>query len=278
MTLEAAVDYWAARLGLAGRVRTVNKGRAGIEAELSDLQTGEKRDLTSLGVGVSQLLPVIVLCLIARPGELVMIEQPELHLHPAPQQVLGDFLLRTAESGRQLIVETHSEYLVNRLRLHIARDELDVVSEMVQIWYARRKEGRTEFDLLRPNRFGSFEEWPDGFFDQASLDAEQLLRAAARKRRHLPQISANNEAEPHSRAVAIHVIYQDHRIEATFDPDTEAVTVQSEPLADRTFSSPSGAAVEVVRCLNPDIRPNRNGWNFWIVNETGATLQSLRRS
>jgi hypothetical protein len=282
MTLEDAVDYWAERFGLASSVRTINKGRAGIEAELTDLQTGAKRDLTSVGVGVSQLLPVIVLCLIAQPGELVMIEQPELHLHPAPQQVLGDFLLRIAESGRQLIVETHSEYLVNRLRLHIALDELDALGDIVQMWYAIRKEGRTNFELLKPNRYGSFEEWPEGFFDQAPRDAEEILRAAARKRRlqappQPPEIPQRSTEDRASRAVPIHVNYQDHHVEATFDPETETVNLLSEPAPGRTFTSPSGAATDVVRRLNPDVSPNRNGWNFWIVTGTGASLQSIRR-
>lgn len=276
MRLEDAVDYWAELFGLAGKVRTLNKGRSGIEAELTDLQTGARRDLTSVGVGVSQLLPVIVLCLIAQPGELVMIEQPELHLHPAPQQVLGDFLLRTAQSGRQLIVETHSEYLANRLRLHIARDEDDTVTQTVQLWYARRDKGRTAFELLKPNRFGSFDDWPDGFFDQAPREAEEILRAAAKKRRGQPQERPDSSDVAEHR-VPIHVDYQGQRVEATFDPDSEAVVVLSDPLRGRSFASPSGAAVEIVRRLNPDVSPNRNGWNFWIVTATGAPLSSIRQ-
>ena len=57
-------------------------------------------DLTSVGVGISQVVPVIVMCLLAPPGSLVLLEQPELHLHPALQQRLGDFLLACARAGR----------------------------------------------------------------------------------------------------------------------------------------------------------------------------------
>jgi predicted ATPase len=128
----------------------------------------------------------MVLCLLAQPGELVLLEQPELHLHPAPQQILGDFLVGIAETGRQLLIETHSEYLINRLRLLIAEDQYDNVANLVQIWYARRADGRTEFSSLQPNRFGSLPEWPAGFFDQAPRDAEALLRAAASKRSRGP--------------------------------------------------------------------------------------------
>ena len=123
-----------------------------------------------------------MLCLFAQPGELVLIEQPELHLHPGPQQVLGDFLLGIAESGRQLIVETHSEYLINRLRLRVVEDEFGATQDLVRIWYATRTDGRTHFKALEPDRFGSFDEWPEGFFDQSPRESEAILRAIASKR------------------------------------------------------------------------------------------------
>jgi predicted ATPase len=113
----------------------------------------------------------------------VLLEQPELHLHPAPQQVLGDFLLAIAESGRQLIVETHSEYLINRLRLRVAEDEFGETEGLVRIWYTTRTEGQTSFKEMDPDRFGSFAEWPAGFFDQSPIESERILRAVANKRR-----------------------------------------------------------------------------------------------
>jgi len=182
LRLEDAVNHWAAKFGIASAIETVDKGRSGLELSLVDPQTRARRDPTSVGVGASQLLPVMVLCLLAQPGELVLLEQPELHLHPAPQQILGDFLVGIAETGRQLLIETHSEYLINRLRLLIAEDQYDNVANLVQIWYARRADGKTVFSSLQPNRFGSLAEWPAGFFDQAPRDAEALLRAAASKR------------------------------------------------------------------------------------------------
>jgi predicted ATPase len=183
MKLGEAVNYWLERFAVASSVTTREIGRPGIEVSLSDAQTRASRDLTGVGVGVSQLLPVVVLCLLAEPGEMILLEQPELHLHPAPQQILGDFLLNVATSGRQLLVETHSEYLINRLRLRVVDDQFGDISDLMHIWYATRSEGRTTFELLKPNRFGAFDEWPAGFFDQAPKEAEAILRAAARKRR-----------------------------------------------------------------------------------------------
>ena len=122
-----------------------------------------KVTLDAVGVGVSQLLPVLVLCLLSEPGGVILLEQPELHLHPALQQRLADFLIAVARSGRQLIVETHSEYIVSRLRRRIAEDttEEDDLLAMSKIVFAERdrQTGLTtyrevEFSLTGPSRSG----------------------------------------------------------------------------------------------------------------------------
>ena len=183
MTLSQAVNYWLEKMDIASEAQTSYLGRPGIELSFVDPQTGDQRDPTAVGVGASQVLPVLVMCLLAKPGELVLIEQPELHLHPAPQQALGDFLLGIARSGRQLIVETHSEYLINRLRLRVVEDDTDETRQLTQIWYGQRTDGATEFTSLTPNAFGSFDDWPAGFFDQGPDEAAQIMRLAVKKRR-----------------------------------------------------------------------------------------------
>ena len=184
MSLMRAVSYWLNELEIGGRIQTKQRGRQ-LEYDLIDRKTKLKRDLTSVGVGASQILPVIVLCLAAKPGELVLLEQPELHLHPKPQQILGDFLLGISQTGRQLIVETHSEYLVNRLRLRMVEQDLDEQPNSLKLLYAKRDDlGATTFDEIRPNKHGLFEGgWPDGFFDQTPQEAEKIVRAAVERRR-----------------------------------------------------------------------------------------------
>lgn len=183
MRLEKAVAYWLSELGIGDRLITKQRGRQ-LEYDLVDWQTKKPRDLTSVGVGASQILPVIVICLLAKPGELVLLEQPELHLHPKPQQILGDFLLGISQTGRQLLVETHSEYLVNRLRLRMVEQELDEDLIALKILYAKRRDGATTFDEIHANKHGLFEGgWPEGFFDQSPTEAEDIIRAAVERRR-----------------------------------------------------------------------------------------------
>ena len=182
MSLISAVHYWLGELGITDSLRLQPTGRV-LEFDLIDPQTNDRRDLTSVGVGASQILPVVVLCLLAEPGDLVLLEQPELHLHPKPQQNLGDFLLGIAQTGRQLIVETHSEHLINRLRLRIVEQGLEENHDLIRLLYAKRTSGETSFDELRPNKFGSFDTWPEGFFDQSPRESEEIVRAAAARRR-----------------------------------------------------------------------------------------------
>jgi predicted ATPase len=150
-------------------------------------ELNKKIDLTNVGVGVSQLLPVVVSCLLADPDSVILLEQPELHLHPAVQQRLADFLLACAKSGRQLIVETHSEYIVSRLRLRIAQDLEDRLQSLIGFIFVERDDhGQTHYRSIKPNRFGGLEpEVPKGFFDQTPQESQEILRAAIRKKRML---------------------------------------------------------------------------------------------
>lgn len=77
--------------------------------------------------------------------------------------------------------------------------------------------------------------------------------------------------------IEIHAIYEGVRIGALFDPVTTSVTITSGPCTGQTFKSPSGAAVALVGALNPAVKPNRSGWSFWWISETGEMLQVLRR-
>jgi predicted ATPase len=134
-----------------------------------------------LGTGISQILPVLTLCLTARRGDLVLLEQPELHLNPSIQQKLAEFLLAMSRVDRQIIVETHSEYFVTRLRLLQARDEK--MAKFIKLLFVEKtKENGTTYREVQTNSFGEIQEWPRGFFDQASNDLRELMKAITEKK------------------------------------------------------------------------------------------------
>ena len=183
--LVDGLRHWLQKMGVVEDVAVEARGRAGVSVEVRPHELGQPVDLMSVGVGVSQVLPVLAVCLLAEPGDIVLLEQPELHLHPALQMRLADFLLACVESGRQIIVETHSEHLVNRLRRRVAEADSDDIGELVRIVFAERDDnGHTSFRPSDINPLGGLsEDWPDGFLDVGARDAQKLLQAGLAKHR-----------------------------------------------------------------------------------------------
>ncbi|MDR2387078.1 MAG: AAA family ATPase, partial [Deltaproteobacteria bacterium] len=119
-TLEEAVIDWLQYMGIADTVNTIDKGNWGHELKVRIPHSADQHGLNHVGVGVSQVLPILLMGLLANQNSILVIEQPELHLHPKVQSLLGDFFLSMALSDKQCIVETHSEALIDRLRYRIA--------------------------------------------------------------------------------------------------------------------------------------------------------------
>lgn len=172
-SLTEAISSWLAYLELGSPVVFRNLGIAGFETLVKGLP------LYNLGTGVSQMLPLLALCLNTHGDRVVLIEQPELHLHPSAQQKLADFLIAMVESGRRLVVETHSEYLITRLRRRVAVDGVN--PSKYQLVFVEKAEGRSTFKTSKLNDTGQFSYWPDGFFGQVEDDLISILEADVRK-------------------------------------------------------------------------------------------------
>jgi predicted ATPase len=189
-----AVSEWSNYLGIADTVDVESRGKLGHELRLKI--HGRDRDPTAVGVGASQLLPVIVLVLGADAGDFALLEQPELHLHPKVQSRLADFFA-TARPDVRALVETHSEYLVTRLRLRIAQEGVDP-SNVAVLFAAQEVEERvyvvddeevveaeavSVFRHLAMTETGDFTSWPKDFFDTLGDDNVELARAIAARLR-----------------------------------------------------------------------------------------------
>ena len=184
-TLEEAVNVWLGYLGLASAVQVREDAPLVLGVGITPPGLEDPVPLGSVGVGVSQVLPVIVQCLVAGPGALVVLEQPELHLHPAAQQRLADFLIACTRWGQRFLIESHSEHLVMRLRRRIAEDQTDSLRQQVVILFAERgEEGDTTYRKVEVTETGGVLDWPEGFFDQGPDDAHKLLVAAAGRQNH----------------------------------------------------------------------------------------------
>lgn len=182
-TLEAAVVDWLQYLGIASSVESKDMGKLGHELKVALANSEGKHDLTHVGVGVSQVLPILVMCLLADADSTLVFEQPELHLHPKVQTLLGDFFLSMALCNKQCIVETHSEYLIDRLRFRIAAAEGNALTDQAKIYFVEKPGAASTFREVKVNEYGAIVDWPEGFFDQSQQQSEEILKAAALKRK-----------------------------------------------------------------------------------------------
>jgi predicted ATPase len=181
--LSEAIRVWLQHFGMAEAIRTTDEAKLGHKLLVRPTGIRGYVDLTNVGVGVSQVLPILAMALISKPGSVLLFEQPELHLHPAIQSQLGDFFIALAQSGRQCVVETHSEYLINRLRLRIAEADVDsTLAEQSIVHFVERPGAASKFTPVVINQFGAIPEWPRGFFDQSPYESELILKAAMRKK------------------------------------------------------------------------------------------------
>ncbi len=182
-TVETAVVDWLQYLGVASSVKSRDQGKLGHELKVGLSDSDSTHDLTHVGVGVSQVLPILVICLLADTDSTLVFEQPELHLHPKVQTLLGDFFLSMALCNKQCIVETHSEYLIDRLRFRIAANPGNELNSMSKIYFVEKTSRGSAFREVQINEYGAISDWPEGFFDQSQQQAEEILRAATKKRK-----------------------------------------------------------------------------------------------
>ena len=162
-------------LGLTGQVGTEKIGDVGIDIRVGRLPhrgTGET-DMVSIadvGIGVSQVLPVLVALIVAEPGRLVYLEQPEMHLHPRAQVALAQVLADAAKRGVRVVAETHSSLLLLAVQTLVAEGSLS--PELVKLhWFTRGENGATETNTADLDDGGAYGNWPEDF-DDVDLKAQ----------------------------------------------------------------------------------------------------------
>lgn len=175
------------RIGLTKKINPERVDDANVEIQVGRLPVGAKKsrkdDLVSIadvGVGVSQILPVIVALIAAQPGQLVYIEQPEMHLHPRAQVALAEVLADAAKNGIRAVVETHSSLLLQGILTLIAEGELS--PELAKLhWFRRNDAGYTQVRSEDPDENGAYGKWPEDFGDVELGIQGRYLDAVAKR-------------------------------------------------------------------------------------------------
>lgn len=177
--LERWVAGWLKKLGLIDsfNVEPVVAGGSLFQVKVRRSPESPAVMLTDVGFGVSQVLPVLVLLAYADEGSVVLLEQPEIHLHPAVQAGLAEAIVDAIRKRKlQVIVESHSEHFLLRLQRLVAQGE--VRPDEVALYFAHQDDGRGVLDLLGVNEAGGIDNWPDGFFGDRMGDAVAITQAA----------------------------------------------------------------------------------------------------
>ncbi|WP_156957946.1 DUF3696 domain-containing protein [Paracidovorax oryzae] len=175
--LKPTVDKWVQRFEFGTEL-----GYSQLTDDLFQLQFKngtEETNVADAGFGASQVLPLIVQAAAAPHDSLTLAEQPEIHLNPRLQCVLADLFAEMATSGHRVLVETHSEHLIVRLRRLIAEGKIS--TKDVALYFVEKKQGISEIRKIPIQENGAIdrEEWPHGFFDDGLREALGLATAQA---------------------------------------------------------------------------------------------------
>ena len=167
-SFQEIIAFWLAEMGLISSFQVVEiaPGSNRWQAKVQIRKDGPVALLTDVGFGVSQVLPVVTLLYYVPEYSTVILEQPEIHLHPLAQARLADVIINVAQRRNvQVILESHSEHLLLRLQRRIAED--DVSASDVKLYFCHPSGTATSASPLKLDLFGNIENWPQNFMGDA---------------------------------------------------------------------------------------------------------------
>ena len=183
-TLEEHIASWLKDLGLIHDFRVVPlaEGSPVFEVRVRKSARASEVLITDVGFGVSQILPVLVLCFYVPEGSTIILEQPEIHLHPAIQSGLADVLIDAWKTRKvQILLESHSEHLLRRLQRRIAEETIS--EEDVGLFFCSAGGRSSDIVPLELDPYGNIANWPRDFFRDQLGEIAAMSDAALRRRR-----------------------------------------------------------------------------------------------
>jgi predicted ATPase len=171
-TLITQTEAWLSKIFGGAKLEIPSSQSSILELLFNTTASKDRFKPANVGFGFHSVLPIIVSGLIAKEGEILIVENPEIHLHPRAQSELTKFLAKVSSCGVQVLVESHSDHILNGLRIAVLDKIID--SKDLSILYFQN-------DLENPvvqipvQSDGGIEEWPDDFFDQTTKDFERLF-------------------------------------------------------------------------------------------------------
>lgn len=181
--LQKAIAEALVKLGVAHSFEAKPLVQGGIQYEVRLRHTKNSYPvlITDIGIGVSQVLPVLVLCYYVPMGSTIILEQPELHLHPSVQSALADVFIDVIEKRNiQLIIESHSEHLLRRLQRRIAEEQIDI--HKTALYFCDAPDGVSKIQSLEVDPLGNIRNWPQSFFGDMTADMFEMAQAGIKRK------------------------------------------------------------------------------------------------
>ena len=183
-SLDEQIPKWLQRLDLidAYRLNPISDTEKDYEFLVRKYKGGPEVRLTDVGFGVSQVLPVLVLCYYVPEGSILILEQPEAHLHPKVQSELADLLIEVVKNRQlQIILESHSEHLLIRLMRRIAEEQIS--ANDTAFYFCEMNEGASDIEKLNVDDYGNITNWPQNFFGDEMGDLAAKTKAEMKRRK-----------------------------------------------------------------------------------------------
>lgn len=179
--LSDQVEAWTANVSPGARIHTTALEHIDLMnlrySFVTDRAVSNEFRATNVGFGLTYTLPVLVAILSSERGNLLLLENPEAHLHPKGQVEMGRLLARAADAGLQVIMETHSDHILNGMRLAVHQGEAS--PDKIRLYYLTRQAdgdvARSDVLSVEVDEDGRLDQWPDGFFDQWDKTLTTLL-------------------------------------------------------------------------------------------------------
>jgi len=180
--IEERILQWLREMKAADSfsLKPIREDRKDYEFRVKTTGASPEVLITDVGFGVSQLLPVLVLCYYVPRGSTVILEQPEIHLHPSIQATLADVLIDVVKTRDvQVVVESHSEHLLRRLQRRIAEEAIS--PQDTALYFCKMGQAASRIERLEVDMFGRISNWPPDFFGDELEDLAAQTEAAARR-------------------------------------------------------------------------------------------------
>lgn len=182
-TFQEVIAYWLKELGLIHDffVEEIAQDTGLYRAYVKTTADSPAVFLTDVGFGVSQVLPALVLLYYVPENSIILMEQPEIHLHPSVQSGLADVILQVSKQRNlQVIVESHSEHLLNRFQRRIAEEKYPV--EDLKLYFCESNNGESTLSDLKINEYGDILNWPENFFGNEMAEIAATRKAALKRK------------------------------------------------------------------------------------------------